>query len=169
MTRNSFFLIHYFAGPRFEVPHWKIKWSHFDLKSWVTGATKIRPEIPSNWRISESNRLDIVSQIANLTHNIESIFSCASDSTFRSKWLNFFFQCCWSQKILGIDSIWVPARFCCKLCTLLFNTLDQIEYRLVKITGGNVAFFMLLLSKYHLLKKLLLFSYNNLLCLIFFG
>ena len=23
--------------------HWKKKWSHFDLKSWVTGGTKIRP------------------------------------------------------------------------------------------------------------------------------
>ena len=30
------------------------KRSHFDLKSWVTGGTKIRPEIPSNWRIFES-------------------------------------------------------------------------------------------------------------------
>ena len=25
-----------------------LKWSHFDLKSWVTGGTKIRPGIPSN-------------------------------------------------------------------------------------------------------------------------
>ena len=27
------------------------KWSHFDLKCWVTGGTKIRPGIQSNWRI----------------------------------------------------------------------------------------------------------------------
>ena len=27
------------------------KWSHCDLKSWVIGGTKIRPGIPSNWRI----------------------------------------------------------------------------------------------------------------------
>ena len=33
--------------------HWKKKWSHFDLKSWVTGGTKIWPGIPSNWRIFE--------------------------------------------------------------------------------------------------------------------
>ena len=26
--------------------HWKKKWSHFDLKSWVTAGTKLRPEIP---------------------------------------------------------------------------------------------------------------------------
>ena len=34
-------------------------WSHFDLKSWVTGGTKIRPGIPSTWRIFESNWLYI--------------------------------------------------------------------------------------------------------------
>ena len=43
--------------------HWKKKLSHFDLISWVTGGTKIRPGIPSNWRIFESNWLDIESQI----------------------------------------------------------------------------------------------------------
>ena len=39
------------------------KWGHFDLKSWVTGGTKIHPGIPSNWRIFESNWLDIESQM----------------------------------------------------------------------------------------------------------
>ena len=29
--------------------------SHFDLKSWVTGRTEIRPGIPNNWKIFESN------------------------------------------------------------------------------------------------------------------
>ena len=57
--------------------HWKKKWSHFDLKSWVTGGTKIRPGIPSNWIIFESIWLDIESQFnfqidsqfrVNLTH-----------------------------------------------------------------------------------------------------
>ena len=42
--------------------HWKKKWSHFDLKSRVTGGTKIRPGISSNWRIFESNWLSISSQ-----------------------------------------------------------------------------------------------------------
>ena len=37
--------------------HWKKKCSHFDLKSWVTGGTKIWPGISSNWRIFESNWL----------------------------------------------------------------------------------------------------------------
>ena len=31
-------------------------------KNWVTGGTKIWPGIPSNWRIFESNKLDIGSQ-----------------------------------------------------------------------------------------------------------
>ena len=35
------------------VARWK-KWSHFDLKSRVTGGTKSRPGIPSIWRIFES-------------------------------------------------------------------------------------------------------------------
>ena len=39
------------------------KWSHFDLKSWVSGGNKIRPGILNHWRISESNWLDIESQI----------------------------------------------------------------------------------------------------------
>ena len=38
------------------------KWSHFDLKSRVTGGTKIRPGIPSNWRMFESSELDIECQ-----------------------------------------------------------------------------------------------------------
>ena len=42
--------------------HWKKKWSHFDLKSWVTGGTKIRPGISSYWTILESYWLDIESQ-----------------------------------------------------------------------------------------------------------
>ena len=37
----------------------------FDLSSWVTGGTKIRCGIPSNWRIFESNWLNIVSQFQN--------------------------------------------------------------------------------------------------------
>ena len=38
------------------------KWTHFDLKRWVTGGTKIWPGIPSNSRTFESNWLDIDSQ-----------------------------------------------------------------------------------------------------------
>ena len=76
--------------------HWKKKWSHFDLKSWVTGGSKFRPWILSNWIIFESKWLDIESLIDNLTLNIESIwlkyypitqnlglnFISACDSTF---------------------------------------------------------------------------------------
>ena len=63
----------------------KEKWSHFDLKSWVTGGTKIRPGIPSNWRIFELNWLTIESPFE-LTHYWESI---QIDSLLRvhSNWL----------------------------------------------------------------------------------
>ena len=66
--------------------HWKKKWSHVDLKSWVTGVTKIWPRIPSNWRIFESNWLDIENQIDILTLNIKSIWLSISsqfDSQYR--------------------------------------------------------------------------------------
>ena len=53
--------------------HWRKKLSHFDLKSWVTGGAKIRPGIPSNWKIFESNWLDVESQFE-LTLNIKSIW-----------------------------------------------------------------------------------------------
>ena len=39
------------------------KLSHFDIKSWVTCGTKIRPGKVGNWRIFESNWLNIKSQI----------------------------------------------------------------------------------------------------------
>ena len=40
----------------------KKKWSHFDLKSWVTDRTKIRHGIPRNWRIFVSKLIDIESK-----------------------------------------------------------------------------------------------------------
>ena len=56
----------------------KKQWSHFDLKSLVTGGTKIRPVIPSNWRIFES----ICLKYSLITRNTGSNFSSASESTF---------------------------------------------------------------------------------------
>ena len=49
------------------------KWSHFDLKSWVTGGTRVRFWIPSNQRIYDLNWLDIASHFY-LTLNIEVTF-----------------------------------------------------------------------------------------------
>ena len=65
-------LFHYSLKENME-SFWPKKLSHW--------RTKIRPGIQNNWRILESNWLDIESQIVNLTINIE------------SKWLYFFFQC----------------------------------------------------------------------------
>ena len=90
-----------FREPSFNIcrmlHHWKKKCSHFDLKSWVTGGTKIRPGIPSNWKIFESNWPSIynydsiLSQFdsqyrVNFTLNIESILLSISsqfDSQYR--------------------------------------------------------------------------------------
>ena len=94
------------------VIHWKKKWSHFDLKSWVTGKTKIRHGIPSNWKIFESNWLDIESFIINLTQIFSNwllgipgrILVPPVTQLFGSKWLHFFFQC---RSALNVgDSIW---------------------------------------------------------------
>ena len=41
---------------------WNKKGSHFDLKSWLTGGTKILPGIPSSWWIYESNWLDFLTK-----------------------------------------------------------------------------------------------------------
>ena len=75
--------------------HWKKKWSHFDLKSWVTGGTKIRPGIPSNWRMFESNWVDIENQFEidfhkekKLTLNVKSIWLKNSPISW-NPWSNF--------------------------------------------------------------------------------
>ena len=79
------------------VLHWKKKWSHFDLKSWVHGGTKFRPRIPSNWRIFESKWLSISNQydwnILQLLGIPGRILVPPVTQLFRSKWLHFFFQC----------------------------------------------------------------------------
>ena len=101
--------------------HWKKKWSHFDLKSWVTGGTKIRPGIPSNWKLFESNWLDIESQIDNLNLNNGSIWLSISgqfDSQYRvnltlnigSIWLSISSQFDSQYRVnltLNIESIWL--------------------------------------------------------------
>ena len=90
--------------------HWKEKWSHFDLKSWVTGGTKIRPGIPSNWRILESNWLNIESQIINLTQIFLQLLGIPGrilvsplTQLFRSKWLHFFSLHC--KKTLQLPAV----------------------------------------------------------------
>ena len=49
--------------------HWKKKWIHFEFwpKKLSHDGTKIRPGIPSNWRIFELYQLDTESQVDNLT------------------------------------------------------------------------------------------------------
>ena len=56
----------------------KEKLSHFDLKCWVTGRTKIWYGILSSWKIFESIWL----KYSPITQNPGSNFSSASDSTF---------------------------------------------------------------------------------------
>ena len=58
--------------------------SHFDIKSWVTCGTKILPGKVGNWRIFESNQLNIESQI---------------DSTLRVKLAQY-----WESSLLNIES-----------------------------------------------------------------
>ena len=70
--------------------HWKKKWSHFYLKSWVTRGTKIWPWIPSNWRIFELNWLNIESQIVNLPLKLNwlDIESQITNLPFKLNWLD---------------------------------------------------------------------------------
>ena len=69
------------------------KLSHFDIKSWVTCGTKIRPTIVGNWRIFEPNWLNIKSQIESTL--IESLI----DSTLRVKLTQH-----WESNWLNIES-----------------------------------------------------------------
>ena len=76
----------------------KKKWSHFELKSWVTGGTKIWSGIPCNWRIFEPNWIAIESQIdsplrVKLTRHWESNWLAIEsqiDSLLRSIWRKYF-------------------------------------------------------------------------------
>ena len=69
----------------------------FDIKSWVHGGTKIRPGIPSNWRIFESYWHDNKSQIDNLTHIIWLKYSPITRNTGEYE-LNFFEELYFSEK-----------------------------------------------------------------------
>ena len=108
--------------------HRKKKWSHFDLKNWVTSGSKIWPGIPSNFRIFESNWLDIESNWqfdsqyrVNLTQIIHLIH----------QWLNFlgqndfifFFQC---SILLKTPAAGLPVD-CDGLCIRSTGTLQDIK------------------------------------------
>ena len=77
--------------------HWKKKSSHFDLRSWVTWGTKIRLGIPSNWRIFESNWLNIESQI-------ESTLRVKLNQHWESNWINIESQI---DSILRVNLNWL--------------------------------------------------------------
>ena len=82
--------------------HREKKLSHFDLISWVTCGTKIRPGKVGNWRVFKSIWLSMLSQFdsqcwVNLTLNVESI------------WLSILSQFdsqCWVNLTLNVESIW---------------------------------------------------------------
>ena len=90
--------------------HWK-KWSHFDLKSWVTGGTKI----DTRFRVIE----EYLSQIDSILRVKLTIWLSIQllgipgrilvppvTQLFRSKWLHFFFR--WSSGV-----IWSLLLFYC--------------------------------------------------------
>ena len=87
------------------------KLGHFDIKSWVTCGTKIRPGKVGNWRIFESNWLHIESQIdstlrVKLTQHWESNWlniESQIDSTLRDK-LNQHWESNWLNIESQIDS-----------------------------------------------------------------
>ena len=83
--------------------HWEKKLSHFGLKSWVTGGTKIQPGKVGYCRIFELIWLSMLSQFdsqcwVNLTLNVESI------------WLSMLSQFdsqCWVNLTHNVESIWL--------------------------------------------------------------
>ena len=84
------------------------KLSHFDTKSWITGGTKIRPGKVSNWRIFQSNWLNIESQIdstfrvkfrLNIQSQIDSTFRVKSTQHSESNRLNIGSQIDWTLRV----------------------------------------------------------------------
>ena len=85
----------------------KEKWSHFDLKCWVTGGTNIRQGIMSNWRISSQFDSNIL-QFLGIPGRI---FVPPVTQLFRSKWLDFFLQCSNSSPVKMIaSSLWLNRK-----------------------------------------------------------
>ena len=102
--------------------HWKKKWSHFDLISWVTGGTKIWHGIPSNWRIFESNSLIIKFQFDS---NILKLLGIPGK--FLVQWLNFLGQ---NDTIFSF-SVWEAVRcaiYCYSLCVGNFGIQKKLCY-----------------------------------------
>ena len=124
---------------RSRVLHWKKICSHSDLKSWVTDETKIRPGILSNWRIFESNWLDIESQfkLTQYRVNLTQIFSNYSDSRVEfhfHQWLKFLGQndsifsssVRWKYRLLiSLELKW-PNVNCCRCSS---RKCDEKDYR----------------------------------------
>ena len=81
------------------VNHWKKKWSHFDLKCWVTGRTKIQPGIPSKAACTLSphdmNRQECRTKRIDSVCGVTWIPLCARDDL----WLN------------GVEGRGKPCRF----------------------------------------------------------
>ena len=72
----------------------KENWSHFDLKCWVTGETKTRPRFPDTiLRVWLSISSLFNSNILQLFWIPGRILVPPVTQLFRSKWLDFFFQC----------------------------------------------------------------------------
>ena len=103
------------------------KKSHFDLKIWIAGGTKTKT--PSNWKIYESNWLDIESQIdsilrVKLTRNWESYWleiESQIDSKLRVKltiWFSILNQ--FTSNIL--QSLGIRGRILSPLVTQLFRS-----------------------------------------------
>ena len=92
----------------------KKKWNDFDIKSWVTGWTKIQPGIQSNWRIFESIWLSRSSQfysnILQLLGIPGRILVPPVTQLFRSKWFHFFLQCI--VVIRSAMNFWIQFQKC---------------------------------------------------------
>ena len=106
-----------------KLPALKENIDSFDLKSWVTGGTKIWTRIPSNWRIFESNWLKIlngefwivVKTIENFVY--EALFCHISYNTAMYFLFNHSQKCC----VYENEKIWMKY----KMRTYLNNCLKS--------------------------------------------
>ena len=146
--------------------HWKKKRSHFDLKNWVTGGKKIRLVIPSNWRIFESNWLDIKSEIVlNILQLLWIpgwILVPPVTLLFRAKWLHFSFSVDLFQQFY---CLLFRVNLCVSIYWSSFSTVSLVKFFLaLKLTNCLYRLWIksiLLFKKTHKLTLNLIYLYAS--------
>ena len=113
--------------------HREKKFSHFDLKSWVTGGIIIWPGKVSNWRIFESIWLSMLRQ---LTLNVESTDpQCWANLTLLLSKLD---SQCWVNLTLNVESIWLNVESIWRNVESIWFNVESIRLLMLSQFYSNI-------------------------------